>query len=98
MKYLIPFILIFTFSYADDLKEGHKLYKEANCAKCHLDGSKFDPNSVNKEGLAIKAKNFKSVKQWIVNCDAYFEVGWFDDEQEKVAKYINSIFYKYKEK
>jgi len=98
MRYLILFVLIFIFSYGNDLKEGHKLYKEANCAKCHLDGNKFDPNSTKKPGLSFKSKSFKDVKQWVINCDVYFDVGWFDDEQEKVAKYVNSIFYKYKEK
>ncbi len=97
MRYIISIMLLLITINANEIEEGHKLYKEANCAKCHLDGNKFDPNSIKKPGLSFKSKSFKDVKQWVINCDDYFSVGWFDDEQEKVAKYVNSIFYKFKE-
>ncbi len=98
MKRLIVLLtLSITLTYANYMKEGAKLYKDANCAKCHLSPDKFDPNSIKKEGLSFKSKSFKDVKQWIINCDSFFEVGWFPEEQEAVAKFLNKKFYKFKE-
>ena len=96
-KIIILTAIVATLSQADNLKEAEKLYKEANCAKCHLSTDKFDPNSTKKEGLSFKSKNFKDVKQWIINCDDFFNVGWFPEEQTSVAKLLNKKFYKFKE-
>ena len=97
MKYIILAIFALNCIIANDIKVGHKLYKEANCAKCHLDGAKFDPNTINKPGISKKANSFKALKRWIANCDAALNTGWFLDEQLKVAKYLNKTFYKFKE-
>jgi len=37
----------------------------------------------------------KQVKKWVVSCDNYFDIGWFPEDQEKVAAYLNSVHYKY---
>ena len=99
-KFLILIVLtILGFSSEDNksISEAKELYLEANCQKCHLQDEKFDPNSIKKEGLASKVKKLKDLKKWIVDCDNYFSVGWFPEEQEAVAKYLNSVYYKLKE-
>jgi hypothetical protein len=76
--------------------EGKELYLEAKCQKCHLQDEKFDPNSIKKEGVKSKVKNLKELKKWVIDCDNYFSVGWFPEEQDKVVKYLNETFYKLK--
>ncbi len=71
------------------------MYLEAQCQKCHLQDAKFDPNSVNKEGMHSKVRDRKSIKKWVVSCDNYFDIGWFPEDQKKVAAYLNSVYYKY---
>ncbi len=80
------------FRYAEG---GKALYLEAQCQKCHLQDAKFDPNSIKKEGAHSKVGNMKQVKKWVVSCDNYFDIGWFPEDQEKVAAYLNSVHYRY---
>ncbi len=75
--------------------EGERLYTEAKCQRCHLKGSNFDPNSINKAGKSSKVKDMKSLMSWIVSCDNYFSIGWFPEEQKEVAEYLNRTYYKY---
>ena len=90
-------ILIFSYAFANsDIKEGKELYLEANCQKCHLQDEKFDPNSIKKEGLKSKVKQMKDLHKWVKDCDNYFSIGWFPEEQDKVVKYLNKVFYRLK--
>ncbi len=91
----LPFFLVLNVV-ANDIKEGKELYLEANCQKCHLQDSKFDPNSINKDGLTSKVKNKKDIHKWVESCDNYFNIGWFPKEIDKVTEYLNTIFYKLK--
>lgn len=98
MKYIIIISIAFISTiYADSLKDGKSLYLEAKCQKCHLQYSKFDPNSINKPGMLSKVSNKSGIHKWVTSCDNYFDVGWFPSEQKEVAKYLNKVFYKYKE-
>jgi len=96
MRYLTLIALFFITIYANDVEEGKELYLEAKCQKCHLQDDKFDPNSLKKDGLSSKVKDKKGIKKWIVDCNSYFGVGWFPEEEEKVAKYLYESFYKKK--
>lgn len=82
--------------YADDIKEGKELYLKAKCQRCHLQDNKFDPNSINKEGLSSKVKNKEDIHKWVESCDTFFSVGWFPEEIDKVTSYLNSVHYKFK--
>ena len=72
-------------------KDGKILYVEADCMKCHGISPKYDPK--NK-----KATDFEKVNSWVRLCDSQLETGWFPEEQESVAQYLNESFYKYKMK
>ena len=95
MKQILFSILPFGLLISGMPKEGRVLYLEAQCQKCHLQDAKFDPNSTKKEGVHSKVGNMKQVKKWVVSCDNYFDIGWFPEDQEKVAAYLNSVHYKY---
>ncbi len=76
-------------------EDGKKLYDDANCKKCHLDGAKFDPNSIKKEGLTSKIKDKSGIHKWVVSCDSFFSIGWFPEEHDSVTEYLNRVYYKY---
>lgn len=97
MKRTLIFTLIL-FGFTVNAKvahEGEAHYLKANCQKCHLQGEKFDPNSINKEGLTSKVKNRSDLKKWVSSCDSFFNVGWFPQEQEEVIEYLNKSHYKF---
>ncbi len=97
MKKIVLLIAILSlYTFGNEIEEGKKLYLEAKCQKCHLQDSKFDPNSIKKEGLTSKVKSKSDIHKWVVSCNNFFGTGWFPEEEEKVAKYLNSTFYKLK--
>lgn len=98
MRFLLLSFIVSLHVYADDFEDGRTLYLEAKCQECHLQDSKFDPNSIKKEGTNFKATDLKQIKKWVINCDNYFDIGWFPEEQENVANYLNKNFYKHKNK
>jgi len=97
MKYLLLFIpLLSTNLVANSVKDGKNLYLKAKCQRCHLEGAKFDPNSINKEGFKSQVGDIKGIHKWVESCDNYFNVGWFPNEINKVADYLNKTYYKLK--
>ncbi|MGB5867629.1 MAG: hypothetical protein WBG69_07140 [Arcobacteraceae bacterium] len=93
-KFLSATILLTSvnaYALSEDAKEGKVLYLEANCIKCHGIAPKFDSKN-------NKAKHFEGIKTWVSNCDASLEIGWFPEEQESVAHYLNETHYKHKMK
>ena len=96
MKWLFILFILIDITLADTKNDGKELYTKANCQKCHNIGENFDPNSINKEGNSSKVKTFKNIKSWVSNCDNYFSIGWFPQEQESVTKYLNQSYYKLK--
>ncbi len=97
MKRLCIFLLPLSLLLSLNAQEGKSLYLKANCQKCHLQGKKFDPNSINKGGKVSKVSDLKSLKRWVASCDHYFEIGWFPEEQNQVSRYLNSVYYHLKE-
>jgi len=95
-KLYISLILLAASINANQIKSGEKLYTTANCQKCHLQGEKFDPNSINKEGMLSQVKDKKGIHKWVESCDNFFNVGWFPEEVDKVAEYLNKSYYKFK--
>ena len=87
----ISLLLLSTSSFAlsDKAQEGKELYLDANCKQCHGNGENFDVKN-------HKAKEMDSLNRWVRNCDSALDTGWFPEEQENVAQYLNETHYKYK--
>jgi len=75
-------------SLSNEALEGQEFYLDANCQKCHNQDSNFDAKKK-------KSKNMENLSMWVKSCDAFFETGWFPEEQTKVIKYLNETYYKY---
>ena len=90
-KFLSVSILLVTtnsFALSDMAEEGKELYSNANCTQCHGNINSFDFKN-------HKVKNKHDISQWVKNCDANLETGWFPEEQTNVAEYLNQKHYKY---
>ncbi|CAN8139871.1 hypothetical protein J3998_03450 [Thiomicrorhabdus sp. 6S2-11] len=64
---------------------GKVLHDDANCMKCHTD----NPYSTKKTPTypkLVKAVQF---------CNDNLNAGWFEDEVEQVADYLNQTYYKH---
>ncbi|MGB3750642.1 MAG: hypothetical protein WA945_03685 [Arcobacteraceae bacterium] len=79
------------FALSEQALEGKELYMEADCMRCHGILPQYDP----KEN---KAKNFNQIVSWVSGCDGMFDIGWFPEEQETVAQYLNELYYKHEQK
>lgn len=64
---------------------GKVLHDDANCMKCHTDKPYSTQKSPTYEKL-VKAVTF---------CNDNLNAGWFEDEVEQVADYLNQEFYKH---
>ncbi len=95
MRTIFLFSLFSILSFAN-INEAKELYLDAKCNKCHLDGNKFDPNSIKKDGFISKVKTKKDLLKWVRDCNSYFNIGWFPEEESKVTNYLNKIYYKLK--
>lgn len=60
-------------------------YSDANCETCH-DTAYFQ----RKERAAT---SYAKLKGWVEGCNTTLDVGWFPDEVEDVAAYMNRAFY-----
>ena len=75
-------------SLTEDGLVGKELYLDANCQKCHNQDATYDAKKK-------KSKNMDNLSMWVKNCDSFFEIGWFPEEQDSVIKYLNEVYYKY---
>ena len=82
-------ITLFASSLSEEVKEGKKLFDEANCKKCHIVDGDFDK-------MNGKVQNIQNLASWVSTCDNSLHIGWFPEEQEKVTKYLNETYYKLK--
>jgi len=87
----ISLLLLSTSSFAlsEKAQEGKELYLDANCKQCHGNEKNFDVKN-------HKAKDMDGIHRWVRNCDSALDIGWFPEEQENVAEYLNEAHYKYK--
>jgi hypothetical protein len=91
-KFLFTLLLLIStnsFALSEKALEGKELYIEASCTQCHGDIGTFDMK--NK-----KATNKLQLTQWVINCDANLDIGWFPEEQSNVVEYLDETHYKYK--
>lgn len=84
-------------SYAN---EGMDLMADANCMSCHASQPTAGPKGIAFESpfnaAASKVETKSDVAKWVRLCDAQLQTGWFPDEVEAVAKYLNDEYYKLK--
>lgn len=74
---------------------GKMLYSEQNCSRCHIqqfggDGSKI---------YLREDRRVKSLKQLVSQvsfCSTQLKTNWFPEEEEHVAAYLNSEYYRFK--
>ncbi|WP_372833672.1 hypothetical protein [Pontibacterium sp.] len=62
-------------------------YTDANCYTCH------EASYFKRQDRA--ATTWPKLKAWIEGCNTNLDVGWFPDEAEDVAAYMNREFYKF---
>ncbi len=78
-----------------DPAAGEKLHSAANCAKCHGarvggDGSRMYTRPDHK--VTNPSKLLAQVRM----CNTQLNTGWFPEDEENVAAYLNRKFYKFK--
>ncbi|MFV2059326.1 MAG: cytochrome c [Gammaproteobacteria bacterium] len=98
----ISFIFLFSLMTASntvqavDLKNG-KIVHDKNCTSCHIAKYGKDGSGVyTKENRLVK--NYSSLVQRVKACDINTNAGFHDDEVTNVIEYLNSSFYKFKNK
>ncbi|MDR9497642.1 MAG: hypothetical protein RI556_00540 [Hydrogenovibrio sp.] len=67
---------------------GKVLHDDANCMKCHADMG-YNKPSLKKMGV----ESWSDLKSAISYCESNLNVGWFPEEQEQVADYLNQEYY-----
>ncbi|MFN4263645.1 MAG: cytochrome c [Thioalkalivibrionaceae bacterium] len=81
---------------ADDVRAGKALHDSANCVECHVSrfGSATDPFAVYKREDR-RVNNFNALVSMVDACNVNLDVGWFPDEVEQVARYLEDAHYDY---
>jgi len=74
---------------------GKKLATAANCAKCHSDqvggdGSRMYTRAEHKVTSPVK------LLTQVRMCNTQLNTGWFPEDEEHVAAYLNREYYKFK--
>lgn len=78
-----------------DPAAGKKLYVAADCAKCHSarvggDGARMYTRPDHK--VTNSGKLLAQVRM----CNTQLNTGWFPEDEENVAAFLNSEYYKFK--
>ncbi len=85
-KFIISVGLITLFlghAQANDFSLGKELFNDANCMSCHT-SKPFQPDKTTTFLKLVKAIDF---------CNINLNTGWFEDEIEEVAAYLNDKYY-----
>ena len=72
-----------------DMKEAEALFDEAKCMECH--------NNEDFKNRADKVNSFKKLEKSVNACSSNTDTGWFEEENEDVAAFLNHKFYHYKQ-
>ena len=101
MRFIIAALLVLpllaaaeTFPKADPAA-GRKLADAANCAKCH--SARFGGDgSVMYTRPDHRVKTPGQLQAQVRMCNTQLNTGWFPEEEEHVAAYLNRDYYKFK--
>ena len=75
--------ILMSSAFANDEMPGKALHDEANCLKCHA-SKPYNPAKTNTFPKLVKAVSF---------CNDNLNSGWFEDEVNHVAEYLNATYY-----
>lgn len=65
---------------------GAQLHTEANCMKCHQSQA-YNPQ---------KTRDYPTLVKRVTGCSQNFNTGWFDEDIDAVAQYLNQTYYHFK--
>lgn len=85
--FLLAILLVTSNLLSYDAENGKKLYYEAKCNECHIDS---DYTSDER-----KVHDYARLQWRVQRCDFTMDAGWFDEDIEDVATYLNESFYKF---
>ena len=77
-----------------DAKAGKKLH-EAKCVACHQRLAGGDGSGIYTR-IDRKIQTPQALRQRIAACSAQVNAGWFPEEEEHAAAYLNQQYYKFK--
>ena len=80
---LLAALLFSTAAFAG-AEEGHELFEEAKCMECH---------NVEDFANSKKVKTKKQLNGRVQGCQLNNDAGWFDEDTEDVATYLNDKYY-----
>ncbi|HID00414.1 MAG TPA: cytochrome c [Piscirickettsiaceae bacterium] len=72
---------------SETIQMGKSLFEEAKCMACHTNRPFNGDNS--------RVSDFKSLSTMVEACNTNLGVGWFPEEVEAVAHYLNHHYYKF---
>lgn len=81
-------------SAATDPKIGKSLH-DKQCVTCHVDRFKGDGTKVYTRSPRL-INDKVALGQRVATCASQINAGWFPDDEEHVAAYLNQRFYKFK--
>ncbi len=87
MAILATGLLFSSASFAADIENGQELFNEAKCMECH----NSDDFKHSK-----KVKDFHTLEARVDACQRNTDAGWFDEDTNDVATYLNETHYKLK--
>ncbi len=79
---------------AGDPTNGKELYLFGDggdsqaCTACHDDSYFLNPSNVT-------AKSMAELKGWVQGCNQRFPQGWFPEEEDDVAAFLNREYYRF---
>jgi len=80
--------LVLTSSIYANVQDGKDLFMDAKCLSCH-ESSSFKHREE-------KVNNFSKLTKKVRMCEYNTATGWFDEEIDDVAQYLNHTYYHYK--
>jgi hypothetical protein len=72
-----------------DMKEAEGLFNEAKCMECH--------NNEDFKNRPDKVSDYHKLQNSVNACSSSTDTGWFEEENEDVAAFLNHKFYHYKQ-
>jgi mono/diheme cytochrome c family protein len=79
---------------APDLAKGRQLH-DAQCVQCHIGVVGEDTSKIyTRPNRIIKSR--AALSQRVAFCATQINAGWFPEDEEAVAAYLNDKFYKFK--
>ena len=85
---LLLSVMAFSGVLQADMKEAQALFDDAKCMECH--------NTEDFKNRKDKVSNFHKLTKSVNACSSSTDTGWFEEENDDVARYLNNKFYHFK--